>query len=285
MNTKTLSFTKFFLFSIVLLNASTSFAESIRLTTTSDKEVIAAYLQGENDSNPVLILHGFLQTKEFSTVDMLATALNDSDYTVLSPTLSLGINNRKQSLSCEAVHTHSLDSDAVELKQWIEWLHKKTGKTVTLIGHSSAGQVLLKYMDSYDAKFIDHAILISVSYFASDSDDNKNNFKKAQVAIKENSNLIDTYSLDYCEVYSTYARNFLSYYSWDRDKTSHVISKFRDQVSIILGTSDKRISGDWRRQVQNINSSTYLIEGANHFFDQAHEFDLIDTVEMLITSD
>lgn len=285
MNTKTLSFTKFFLFSIVLLNASTSFAESIRLTTTSDKEVIAAYLQGENDSNPVLILHGFLQTKEFSTVDMLATALNDSDYTVLSPTLSLGINNRKQSLSCEAVHTHSLDSDAVELKQWIEWLHKKTGKTVTLIGHSSAGQVLLKYMDNYDAKFINHAILISVSYFASDSDANKNNFKKAQAAIKENSNLIDTYSLDYCEVYSTYARNFLSYYSWDRDKTSHVISKFRDQVSIILGTSDKRINADWRRQVQNINNSTYLIEGANHFFDQAHGFDLIDAVEMLITSD
>ena len=287
MSARAISLTKLFFLIIVLLNTSSSFAESVQLTAVSDKKIIADYLPGSSDSNPVLILHGFLQTKDFSTVNMLATALNDSDYTVLSPTLSLGINNRKQSLSCEAIHTHSLDSDVDELKQWIEWLHRKTGKKVTLIGHSSAAQVLLKYYESNKVEFIGHTILISVPYFVSspDAKENKNNFKKAQAAVKENSDLLDTYSLGYCETYPTYARNFLSYYNWGRDKTSNIIAKYSEQIFIILGTNDKRIDEAWRQQLQNINSSTYLIEGANHFFDQTHKFDLIDTVEMLITND
>ncbi len=285
MNTQVLSLTKLFFLFIALFSTSFSFAESVQLTTASDKEVIATYLQGEEDNSPVLILHGFLQTKEFPTVDRLATSLNDSGYTVLKPTLSLGLSNRKQSLPCEAIHTHSLDSEADELGQWIEWLYEKTGKPVTLIGHSTGSQVILKYMENSNAKFVNHSILISLSYYASGpaARENKSHAEKAQSAIKQNSNLLDTYALNYCETYPTYARNFLSYYNWNIDKTSSVISKFNKQLSIILGTNDKRIDNNWRQQLQNIHSNTHLIEDANHFFDQTHEFDLVDTVEMLIT--
>ena len=285
MNTQVLSLTKLFFLFIALFSTSFSFAESVQLTTASDKEVIATYLQGEEDNSPVLILHGFLQTKEFPTVDRLATSLNDSGYTVLKPTLSLGLSNRKQSLPCEAIHTHSLDSEADELGQWIEWLYEKTGKPVTLIGHSTGSQVILKYMENSNAKFVNHSILISLSYYASGpaARENKNHAEKALNIIKENTNQLSTYALNYCETYPTYARNFLSYYNWNIDKTSSVISKFNKQLSIILGTNDKRIDNNWRQQLQNIHSNTHLIEDANHFFDQTHEFDLVDTVEMLIT--
>ena len=285
MNTQVLSFTKLFFLFIASFSTSFSFAESVQLTTASDKEVIATYLQGEDNSNPVLILHGLLQTKDFSTVERLATSLNDSGYTVLNPTLSLGLSNRKQSLPCEAIHTHSLDSEADELGQWIEWLYEKTGKPVILIGHSSAGQVILKYMENSNAKFVNHSILISLSYYASGpmANENKNHAEKALNIIKENTNQLSTYALNYCETYPTYARNFLSYYNWNKSKTSGAISKLNKQVSIILGTDDKRIDDNWKQQLKNINSDIHLIEGANHFFDQTHEFDLVDTVEMLIT--
>ncbi|MCK4705231.1 MAG: alpha/beta hydrolase [Gammaproteobacteria bacterium] len=285
MNTQALSLTKLFFLFIASFSTSFSFAESVQLTTASDKEVIATYLQGEDNSNPVLILHGLLQTKDFSTVERLATSLNDSGYTVLNPTLSLGLSNRKQSLPCEAIHTHSLDSEADELGQWIEWLYEKTGKPVILIGHSSAGQVILKYMENSNAKFVNHSILISLSYYASGpmANENKNHAEKALNIIKENTNQLSTYALNYCETYPTYARNFLSYYNWNKSKTSGAISKLNKQVSIILGTDDKRIDDNWKQQLKNINSDIHLIEGANHFFDQTHEFDLVDTVEMLIT--
>lgn len=285
MNTQALFLTKLFFLFIASFSASFSFAESVQLTTASDKEVIATYLQGEDNSNPVLILHGLLQTKDFPTVERLASSLNDSGYTVLNPTLSLGLSNRKQSLPCEAIHTHSLDSEAEELGQWIEWLYEKTGKPVTLIGHSSAGQVILQYMENSNAKFVNHTILISLSYYASGpmAKENKNHAEKALNIIKENTNQLSTYALNYCETYPTYARNFLSYYNWNKSKTSGAISKLNKQVSIILGTDDKRIDDNWKQQLKNINSDIHLIEGANHFFDHTHEFDLLDTVEMLIT--
>src|SRR5512134_1452298 len=68
----------------------------------------AEYLIGERSKPAVLLLHGFLQTREFATVATLARDLQDEGYTVLAPTLSLSIPNRERSLACEAVHRHSM---------------------------------------------------------------------------------------------------------------------------------------------------------------------------------
>ena len=260
-------------------------AESIKLTNASGNILTADFSQGTNNANPVLILHGFLQTSKFSTVSRIVASLGDTGYTVLSPTLSLGISNRKQSLSCEAIHTHSLDADADELRQWIEWLHKKTGKPVTLIGHSAGGPVILKYMEGSDAKYVNHSILISLSFYNAGLYSNENNeyAEKALKAINSGTNPLDTYALSYCKTYPTDARAFLSYYNWDRVKTSVVVNKFSDRISIILGTGDKRMEDEWKKQLQEQHKNVTLIEGANHFFDQAHEFELTDAIEELLS--
>lgn len=264
---------------------SPGFAESVKLTNVSGKVIAADYLPGTNDENPVLLLHGFLQTKDFSTVSRLVIALQDLGYSVLNPTLSLGLSNRKQSLSCEAIHTHSLDSDADEVRQWIAWLHKKTGKQVTLIGHSSGGPALLKYMEDSNAKYVKHTILISLAYYNSVGATSKDSqyAEKALKAIDSGTNPLDSYALNYCKTYPTYARAFLSYYNWDKAKTSDIVGKFSDRVSIILGTGDKRIDSDWPQQLQKQYKNIIYIEGANHFFDQAHEFDLTDAIEELLS--
>ena len=260
-------------------------AESIKLTNASGNVITADLSQGTNNASPVLILHGFLQTSKFSTVSRLVASLGDIGYTVLSPTLSLGISNRKQNLSCEAIHTHSLDTDADELRQWIEWLHKKTGKPVTLIGHSAGGHTILKYMEDSDAKYVNHSILISLSFYNAGLYANENNeyAEKALKAINSGTNPLDTYALSYCKTYPTDASAFLSYYNWSRVKTSAVVNKFSDRISIILGTGDKRMEDEWKKQLQEQHKNITLIEGANHFFDQAHEFELTDAIEELIS--
>jgi dienelactone hydrolase len=45
----------------------------------------AEYRVGERSKPAVLMLHGFLQTREFSTVATLSRGLHDAGYTVLSP--------------------------------------------------------------------------------------------------------------------------------------------------------------------------------------------------------
>ncbi len=43
-----------------------------------------------------MILHGFMLTHNFQTVKQLAESLHESGYTVLTPSLSLGLTNEKQ---------------------------------------------------------------------------------------------------------------------------------------------------------------------------------------------
>lgn len=275
-----------FLFGFFLFfYASLSIAKPVKLTNASGQVIAADYLQGTNNAPPVLLLHGFLQTKEFPTVSRLVTVLQDMGYSVLNPTLSLGISDRKQSLPCEAIHTHSLDSNADEIKQWMEWLHEKTGKSVTFIGHSAGGPVMLKYMEDSNAKFIDHTILISLSHFSAGAmaRDNEVQAEKALKVIDSGSDTLGIYALSYCETYPTYASNFLSYYNWDRAKISSVIGRFNDRITIILGSGDKRIDSAWQQQLQKQHNEVILIEGANHFFDQAHEFDLAAAIEEILT--
>src|SRR3569833_1002901 len=57
----------------------------------------AEYLIGQRSKPAVLLLHGFLQTREFPTVATLARGLQDAGYAVLLPTLSLNIPNRMRS--------------------------------------------------------------------------------------------------------------------------------------------------------------------------------------------
>lgn len=275
---------KMLLLACLFFASSPGIAQKVRLESPAGNTMIADYLAGKNDKNPVLILHGFLQTHNFSTVSRLATALNEYGYTVLSPSLSLGISNRKQSLSCEAVHTHSMDSDAAELGQWIQWLYKKTAKPVTLIGHSAGGPTMLKYMEDSRASLVGQTILISLSYYASGpvANETAEHAKIARKAIRQGADPLYSYALSYCKSYPTSASTFLSYYDWDRKKVSSVVKAFNDKITIIIGTGDKRIDDDWLNLLQNQDTHVIPVEGANHFFDQAHEFDLLDAIETVL---
>ena len=108
---------------------------------------LAEYSEGDNDKPAVLVLHGIFQTKEFSTIRLIGDHLEDSGYSTLRPTLSLGLDSRRQSLACEAIHTHSMETDITEITKWVDWLQKKTGKPVILVAHSAGATQLVAYLD------------------------------------------------------------------------------------------------------------------------------------------
>lgn len=261
-------------------------AQEIELETSERYIASANFLEGEADKKALLILHGFLQTRNFSTVKRLGDTLHESGFSVLSPTLSLGLHRRRQSLPCEAIHTHSIQTDAAEIKQWVDWLTEKTGKKPTLIGHSSGSITLLNYLDVYGTDGIEKLILISISPFTNEiTPVDEKNLKWARDDLNSGYDSLYTYKLSYCDTYPSTSSAWLSYKQWDQEKLGELTVKYSDLIDVIIGTNDNRLSMEWRDLLQSKGVNISFIEGANHFFDQAHEFDLSDTMESLLDAD
>jgi len=261
-------------------------AQEIELETSERYIASANFLEGEADKKALLILHGFLQTRNFSTVKRLGDTLHESGFSVLSPTLSLGLHRRRQSLPCEAIHTHSIQTDAAEIKQWVDWLTEKTGKKPTLIGHSSGSITLLNYLDIYGTDGIEKLILISISPFTNEiTPVDEKNLKWARDDLNSGYDSLYTYKLSYCDTYPSTSSAWLSYKQWDQEKLGELTVKYSDLIDVIIGTNDNRLSMEWRDLLQSKGVNISFIEGANHFFDQAHEFDLSDTMESLLDAD
>ncbi|MGB0721174.1 MAG: alpha/beta hydrolase [Gammaproteobacteria bacterium] len=225
----------------------------------------------ETGGNPVLILHGFLQTHDFFTVRRLHQSLADADYPVLSPTLSLGISGRAQSLGCEAVHLHTLDDDVAELHHWVQWLYGRQGRPVVLIGHSAGGLVITRYLEAYPDAPVARAILVSVS-----------DLLGGERADARTEGDLEEFSLGFCQRYVSTREAYNSYSRWDARSMLDAMIGFRGPVAVILGSADDRIDVSWRNLLRESGIRVVNVEGADHFFDSAHEFDLLEAVEGLL---
>lgn len=264
-----------------------SHSEIVALEVVPGRTATAQFIKGEREAPAILILHGFLQTRDFYTIKRLETALVDSDYTVLTPTLSLGLDRRKQSLPCEAIHEHSLESDVKEIGAWTEWLRKKTGRPPVVIGHSAGGLLLTAFIGQKPEPKVYSSILISLAYFGESPIESGTNAdaERARKALAEGNNELDTYGLAYCKKYLTTPANFLSYYDWSRERVSSALSKTTVPVSILVGSADNRIDKTWLKSVRESNISVISVEGANHFFDNEYEFELTDAIEKILSTE
>ena len=82
---------------------SLSASHTVKEPMPSGIKATAFYSEGEAGKPAILLLLGFLQTRNYLTVNSLSTSLADEGFTILAPTLTLGISNRKRSLPCDAV--------------------------------------------------------------------------------------------------------------------------------------------------------------------------------------
>ncbi|MBE9564350.1 MAG: DUF1749 domain-containing protein, partial [Proteobacteria bacterium] len=143
-------------------------AETVSIKVSKNITSVAEYRLGEPNKPLLIFVHGFLQTRAFSTVDRLLNSLHDGGFPVLAPTLSLGISNRAQALPCESIHLHSLNSDTDELGRWVEWANKRGYKEIVLIGHSAGSVNISAYLAGKIHPAVKKSILISLTHYGPD---------------------------------------------------------------------------------------------------------------------
>ena len=255
-------------------------ARMVQFTLPSNLVVTAQYHAGHPDKPAVLLLHGFLQTRDVPPMSTLGQSLADAGYTVLMPTLSLGYSQRNQSLACEAMHTHTLQNDTAELSMWVDWLDKNSHGPIFLIGHSNGSAVVMNYIAQRPAKSIQGAILTSVVPIKIDPVEYQHALddktQSSAAALKK-------YRISFCQ--HSYLSSAAGYLSYARLSEATILAKMRKAkkpFQIIIGSADQVFSPDWERQLKTAFPSTIVISGAGHFFEGSYEFALLDQVQLVL---
>lgn len=236
----------------------------------------AEYLIGERSKPAVLLVHGFLQTREFPTVATLAQGLQDAGYTVLSPTLSLGIPSRAQSLACEAVHKHSMEDDVAEIRRWVNWLKSRGHPSIVLIGHSFGSLQLLAYLSAKPDTAVKAYIGASLVEAQIGTAARPALITKMENRVLNKQHALVAQSLSFCRKYTATPKGLLSYLRWDQARTLAALKQSPVGVKLIMGDADNTVGRGWLKALQHVQTPMVVVKGANHFMDGEHEFDLLD---------
>ena len=272
----------FFTLTLLLFNSTTQAENNVVHKLSSGLEAVARYTPGEKHKPVILALHGFLTTNNFNTILSLEQMLQENGFSVLAPTLTLGINRRDSGFACSAIHTNTMDDDIDEVADWVNWLVKKGHKKIILLGHSQGSMKLLAYISERNNPVaVKLVILSSLSYidaFISDTEKQKYVIKAKQ-AIQNNDSQPDTYSLAYCKNdFITPAKVYLSWVHWDDKRIITSIKQSHIPVHVIMGGRDRYFNTAWVSHLKQTNANVTLIKKASHFFDGNEEFDYHDTI-------
>lgn len=242
----------------------------------------AEYLTGQDDRPAVLLLHGFLQTRGFPTVATLARGLHDAGYSVLSPTLSLGIPNRERSLACEAVHAHGLNDDVAEIARWVVWLKSRGHRSIVLVGHSFGSMQLLAYLAGRPDPAVKAYIgtsLVEAQIGTTPRADLIGELER-QVRLKQRT--LVNQPLSFCRDYLSTPQALLSYVRWDQARTLAALKRSPVSTQLIMGDADELLGRNWIASLKAVQAPMVIVRGGNHFMDGQHEFDLLGhTLEFL----
>lgn len=265
------------LFLILIFSSRAVFAQTVEAKLPAGITADADFHAGKAGMPALLLVHGFLQTRNAPPLSRLAGTLAGKGYTVLSPTLSLGINRRSQSLACEAIHLHTMESDAAEIAFWVDWLARKSYRNIALIGHSAGDKPILLYLGGTPNPAVHKAILASL---VPDNSSEIQRDKARKQLKKEGKEVLGRYSMSYCNNnYMTTPSAYLSYAVYDAARTLDLLDKAKVPTEIILGGADTLMDKDWPKKAIRHGASITVIESAGHFFDGPQEFDFTDTVE------
>lgn len=240
----------------------------------------ADFHEGKRGQPAVLVLHGFLQTRAFSTVESVKDVLAAGGYTVVAPTLSLGISRRNRSLPCEALHLHTLDEDVSEVAFWVNWLMRRGHARIVLIGHSFGNLQLLAYLDRAPSPTVKKLLMISLSDVEVKQDARQ---RAALVrALNDRAARGDTtlaaVEFGHCRKYVGPPPALLSYMSFSRQGILDSLAGAAVPAKAIMGGKDDRMGAGWLDALRARGIAVHVVPGATHFFDSQYEFDLHDAV-------
>jgi pimeloyl-ACP methyl ester carboxylesterase len=247
--------------------------------------VNAEYRPAAQGKPTVLLIHPLQQTYNFSTVKNLADSLSEEGYGILSPNLSLGINDRKLSLECEAIHTQTIEQDIREIDFWVKWLSQTVNTPIIAIGHSSGALQVLGYSDTSRLRSLILISLVTIGPVGAASID----LEQFEQAIKDreqgNPDQLGRYKFSYCNSFASPRDVYLELASWDQEKVSQELENKTVPVQVIFGDKDFALYQSWLSDINNPNVSIHYISGSNHFFSGIAEFELHDKVLEILRSD
>lgn len=262
-------------------------AESREVQTLVEPGVMAnaAYWSGEAGKPLVLIVHGLFQTHRFPTVYRLAEGLASNGYSVLAPTLSLGISDRRESLACEAPHARRNEVDILELGVWIDWAVSRGHTDVVLSGHSFGSLQALTYaMGRQRPSAVNQLVLVSLLGPINGELDPDFIQVVRRAEQERNRGVTDlrTYQFRYCKELVATPEAFCSLMYLRGEHLLKAIASLEVPTHAILAEKDRRMPSGWPEKLATAGMSVTVIPGANHFYEGAHEFDLEDRfVELL----
>ena len=258
--------------------SAAALADKVEIKISPGLVGAADYRSGKPGLPVVVLLHGFLQTRNAPPMSRLADALSDAGYPVLAPTLSLGISHRNKSLSCEAVHKHTLQDDQKEVGLWLSWLESQGHHKIVMIGHSSGGKDILAYLSATPNAMVKRIILVGITPIEVDA----GQFREAHAekpVMPGQLPPLRRFTMAYCKNnYVATVPAYLSYADWTGDSIVSALGRIKTPVDIVLGTKDQVISPAWQAQLTKSRVPMTLIKHAGHFFDGEHEFELNDRV-------
>lgn len=242
----------------------------------------AEYHRAANRDSAVLILHGFLATHHFPTVQRLADDLHDAGYAVLTPTLTLGIDNRTTSLPCDALHLHNMDQTINELAWWIDWLAAEGYQRIDLIGHSAGSLQILILSQQHLHPAVRQMILTSlVSLERLPGVPPKGESREiAEQRLARGDHAIAKYDVSFCHGnFAAPPEVYLSYTRWSKQWIAEALRSTSIPATVIMGGDDNRFTGtDWMPMLQQAAPRLVVLEGASHFFEGEGEFALLDSI-------
>lgn len=273
--------------SLQLMTASQAASrELVELRMPSGVVATARYQRG-SEPRAVLLLHGLLQTSGYLTVSNLITGLTEQGYTVLAPTLSLGVDQRRASLECGAIHDHSLAEDVAEIQTWVAWLESRGHNDIALLGHSFGSLQLVAYAAGQIPDSVSQLIATSLVDQEHQIGDEEylQQLQQARQLVAQGDRQLHDYRLSYCKRYVAPAGAFLSYAEWTREHLLSTLADLKLRPRLILGSADARMHPDWPSRLRSEGVEVVSIDGAGHFFDSQFEFDLLDEVVAMLQSD
>ena len=255
-------------------------ADSVVIPVSDGLSASADYYAAEPERPAVVLIHGFLQTRYTTTIPGLRDSLAAAGYSVLTPTLRLGIDQRRRSLACEAVHTHTMDDDIAEIRAWLAWLRDRGHKRVALIGHSFGSLHVLAYLLDQPDPMVVKSIAISLVDLEHGTGASRAaaEVERALEMRARGDETLSAFEISYCRRYVAPATAFLSYATWSKQRILGSLKELPLPLEVLMGGSDQRMDPDWPRMLAEHGVRVATIDGANHFFDGIHEFDLAEKI-------
>jgi predicted alpha/beta-hydrolase family hydrolase len=248
----------------------------------------------------VLMVHGTFAHKDMEIMSVLQEGLLERNISNLAINLSYSQDNRHGMLGCKNVQ-NSLDADAIkEIGVWVNWLNTQGAYKITILGHSSGGNRLARYLASSVDENIAAAVMIAPPvgragksvqrYKKSHGTDLKPILAKALALVEagKGNSLMDATGFLFCPKTVVSAATFVDNYtdSPDRD-TPTVIQRLTLPILVVVGTNDTIVSDLIPVMRSNLQSNVNFveIEDAGHFFLDFFGEDLVDTVEEFLNTD